>query len=680
MTHNPITRWLYRLAILSITALAFGLRTRYLSLFTFHIDEFFTLAAANLIAETGLPRYPTGLVYDPGLPYSYLAGLLFWLNGFSEAMGRWPAVLFGTLAVVTVYWLGARVLRSQTVGLLAALWLALSADSVEWGGRARMISLAQWLALLSVGLLWVGLSRPSIRHRLAFVFGYGLTLLTHFATVVLLPAWFVAAAALWWLRAISFQRRLIWDGLLLFLVSGLALSSGAVFQPPPSVEFQAAEAGLDAKVGALGGKFLQIPSDVGHAWKNYSPYFLDGPHWAILALALLGLAVSTTRLIRLRRSAVSRQPSAISHKPDTGAIYFGVIFLTVLGVLALVIDPHWQRARYLVMQALGVFYLLGAHGLRMLVMWLPLPKTRRPMGRGAVATLTLVLLLIPFRQPLAWSLDAGYIGWDRYDLAAQFAADNMVDGDKVMTMHPPINTLYLNGQSDYYLVQNSPKLILRPDGLLGDRYTGAIWVQDADEFHQVVSAPDRLWLVVQEFWLFNSYDGYLQQNILQRMDKVWGEGGVWALAARPGTWPLAREMETPVGGEFANGVRLAGYTAQPNSFAPGNTIHLTLFWQGERLPNSHKIFVHLRDAANNTVAQADHFIYDGKVPNSRWASLFEQDPLLRDAATLTLSPDLPPGPYRLMIGFYHPQTFERIGVIDDQSGESAVVVAEVVME
>jgi hypothetical protein len=152
------------------------------------------------------------------------------------------------------------------------------------------------------------------------------------------------------------------------------------------------------------------------------------------------------------------------------------------------------------------------------------------------------------------------------------------------------------------------------------------------------------------------------------------------MAARPGAWPLAQEMATPVEGEFANGVRLAGYTARPNTFSPGDVINLTLFWQGQRLPNSHKVFVHLRDAANNTVAQADHFIYDGKVPNSRWGSLFEHDPLLRDGATLVLPPGLPPGPYRLLIGFYHPDSFERIGVVDDQSGESAVVVAEVVVE
>src|SRR5262245_30396896 len=124
--------WLWRVPLFAVIGLAFFLRLRSMLSLSFHIDEFYTLAAAKYIAQSGLPVYPTGLFYDPGLLFSYLVGLLFWLVGFSEAIARWPAVIFGTLAVVTVYWLGARVLRSQTVGWLAALWLALSFESVDW--------------------------------------------------------------------------------------------------------------------------------------------------------------------------------------------------------------------------------------------------------------------------------------------------------------------------------------------------------------------------------------------------------------------------------------------------------------------------------------------------------------------------------------------------------------------
>jgi hypothetical protein len=127
--------------------------------------------------------------------------------------------------------------------------------------------------------------------------------------------------------------------------------------------------------------------------------------------------------------------------------------------------------------------------------------------------------------------------------------------------------------------------------------------------------------------------------------------------------------------EFDGGAELAGYSADPPSPMPGIPMRLTLFWQNS-VPHGAKVFVHLRDADNNTVAQADHFIYDGKVPGSRWPSLLEKGTPVRDGATLAIPPELAPGVYRLVIGFYHPETFERLGVIDDQSGENAVILGE----
>ncbi len=149
-----------------------------------------------------------------------------------------------------------------------------------------------------------------------------------------------------------------------------------------------------------------------------------------------------------------------------------------------------------------------------------------------------------------------------------------------------------------------------------------------------------------------------------------------ALATRPGAWPLARDMQTELNADFEGGVRLAGYTLRPELPVPGGTLYLTLFWQGDSLPTGAKIFVHLRDENNNTVAQADHFLYDGKVPGARWKTLLENDVAIRDGATLLIPAELGPGSYRLLVGFYHPETFERLPVINDQSGENGVILGE----
>ncbi len=662
---NP-QKTLNSLAILFITALAFALRLHSLTRFNFHIDEFFTLTAANFVAQSGLPLYPTGLYYDPGMPYTFLLGGLFWLLGFSEVLGRWPAVIFGTISVVTVYALGRRVLRSPGVGLLASLWLALSLNSVEWSGRARMITLAQWLALLSVMLLWIGLTRPSTRSRLLFAVSYGGTLLTHFATVVLMPAWFVATALLWRLKIVRLSKELLRDGLVLLLLFGLAISSGVIFQPPPTVEFQTDNSGLGTKTGLLTNKFLQIPSDLGHGWETYSPHFIDWPHRWVSLLALAGLLVSVIAVVKQK---LLGQPQ----NRHLGGLFIGVIFLAAMITLLLVIAPHWQRTRYLLMQTQALFLLLAAHGLRELLLLIPWPVQKKTLWTTITAAVLILLTTWPFVSALKPILTAGTNGWNRYDQAFNHVKENISEGDVVMSMHPPASLLYLN-QSDYYLRQTSPKLIVRPDGELGDRYSGAIWLDSVDELNYVLSNPThRTWLITQEFWLFNSYESYLQQQILWQMDKQWGEGGVWALRNRPGAWSLAQTIEHPLNAEFEGGTRLLGYTVNPP--APSGIMYLTLFWQGN-LPHGAKIFVQLRAENNATLAQADHFIYDGKVPQPRWSALQKNDAAIRDGATLVIPPDIPPGSYRVAVGFYHPETFVRLGVINDQSGENAVILGE----
>jgi len=449
-----------------------------------------------------------------------------------------------------------------------------------------------------------------------------------------------------------------------------------------------AEAGLIAKFLTLLNKFLQAPPNLAAAGPEDFWYFAEWPHGPLITLALIGLGLS---LVQSWRGRAGDQEADQEAQRDWGGTFLGVIFLTSLFVLIFLINEHWQRTRYLVMQAQALFLLLAAHGLQVCLDLVSNFWRKQPLLTGGLALGLSLGLTWPFIQPLSRVMDAGYLGWDRYDLAfeevaktwAEAESDSDLGGVKparlVGTMHPPAAWLYLK-QNDYYLVQSSPKLILKPDGSVGDRYTGAALLESAAALDQVLDQEADLWLVIQEFWLFNSYDGLLQQEILWRMDKIWGEGGVWALASRPGTWPLAREMATPLEAEFETGTRLLGFTARPATISPGGVIQLTLFWHGETIPFQKKVFVQVRNAANETVSQADHFIYDGKVPSSRWDDLLENDWAIRDGATLVLPPDLPPGEYRIIVGFYDSQTFARLGVINDQSGESGVVLGTWMVE
>ena len=82
----------------------------------------------------------------------------------------------------------------------------------------------------------------------------------------------------------------------------------------------------------------------------------------------------------------------------------------------------------------------------------------------------------------------------------------------------------------------------------------------------------------------------------------------------------------------------------------------------------------LRDRANNTIAQADHPLHVAQ------NMLTADGQTLRDGTTLALPPDMPTGSYQILVGFYDPETLDRLAVINDQSGENAAILTEFEIE
>jgi len=79
----------------------------------------------------------------------------------------------------------------------------------------------------------------------------------------------------------------------------------------------------------------------------------------------------------------------------------------------------------------------------------------------------------------------------------------------------------------------------------------------------------------------------------------------------------------------------------------GDALRLTLVWQAAGAPGDFSRFVHLLDAGGNIVAQSDGAPAGDSYPTGQW----QPDEVVADALTFDLSP-LPPGDYRLAVGFY----------------------------
>jgi len=107
--------------------------------------------------------------------------------------------------------------------------------------------------------------------------------------------------------------------------------------------------------------------------------------------------------------------------------------------------------------------------------------------------------------------------------------------------------------------------------------------------------------------------------------------------------------------------RLLGYDLSAATLAAGEALDLTLHWQatettGQRLV----VYVHLVDAAGQTVAQADGEPGAGALPTSSWLP----GEYLADPHRLLAPANLPAGTYTIEIGLYDPATGQRLLWLD----------------
>ena len=86
-----------------------------------------------------------------------------------------------------------------------------------------------------------------------------------------------------------------------------------------------------------------------------------------------------------------------------------------------------------------------------------------------------------------------------------------------------------------------------------------------------------------------------------------------------------------------------------------------VYWQAlASIPTSYQVFTHL-ESENGLVAQADGVPVCWTYPTSEW----QPGQIIADQHAIPLTPEVAPGSYRLDIGLYLPDTFERLDVLDE---------------
>jgi hypothetical protein len=117
---------------------------------------------------------------------------------------------------------------------------------------------------------------------------------------------------------------------------------------------------------------------------------------------------------------------------------------------------------------------------------------------------------------------------------------------------------------------------------------------------------------------------------------------------------------------YANGIELTGYDLQPRSLTAQTPLSVTLHWRAaSRIGSDYTISLQLLDDKANKIAQHDSAPAGGDAPTSSWAV----GTAITDTHVLHIAPDAPPGVYRLLLVWYLPTDFSRLGAYDGHTGQ-----------
>jgi 4-amino-4-deoxy-L-arabinose transferase-like glycosyltransferase len=663
-------RWALLAMLLLLMAAGLYLRLRYALSTSPYIDEYTTMWVAKRTIEHGYPVFSTGAIYAQGMLFTYIDALFIWLFGFSELVARAPSVIISVCTIPCVYVVGKKMFSARE-GLLAAAMLALGPQAVLWGGRARDYALIQLIILWAAFLFYkwaIAGDGDGHRYGWLFVFAFVAAVYTHNVAMLLYPA-FLACAFLYRGWRWFLQREVIVANVLVFAGMASSLYLYRRLRPPGWGEVGQGRLEIGLSFNLLG------------AIQRYKPFFLgldDLPFSAILTGLCLLAATYVLWRVAKRRSF----RAVLSSASDYSSLAYLTLFfsLVVLEMFFVVNERRWSP-RYFFIEA-PLFYLIALDVLRRMVafgeQWWrdrrrmsPLRWNRwRGLARMIAVSVGVLAIALVSWPAATTAIARGEYG---YDDAFKYVAEHRRPEDAAMAFAVSPCVLYLGEDGcDYVVIEKDfHSYATQRDGQWIEAWAGVPILFTDEALEKAVEGNPRTWFVVDESRFRTRYTQDFIQYVWDRAELVAKEGGVFVfLAESPPPAPLA--IERSLHYNLGDQVALLGYGLSTADLNPGESLELSLRWQGlTHILRSYSVFVHLVDAEGRMWAQQDGVPLGGLQPTTHWV----EGEILSDFRELVLPQEIPPGRYRLQTGMYLPETMERLPVY----GEQAELLGDVVV-
>ena len=607
----------------------------------------------NVMAHTGLETFP----YRGTVLAAHLVRLL--------------SVLMGAATVLCTYLTALTIFPGQRA--LATVAAAINAFNPQFifisaaVNNDNLVILLCSAAVLLLMRIWQGKTRPGRLILLGLIAGLtaisklnGLVLLPFIALVLGVTAWRqrslralagwgllmsvpLLAAAGWW-----YWRNWLFYGDPFGLAAMFAVLPARTEGPPLS-ELLARAEGVYRSAWAVFGWFNVLAEP-----------WLYGVYTGLVLVGVTGLGLLVIR--RLRRD----------DRPGLSALAWLALW-SLMVVAALV---GWSQKRYpqgrLLFPAISAASVLLAAGLSQEGVWLP-GRWRRAGAALLASGLFALALWVPFRYiaptyappplladlpPHALPLSADF-GEQAQLLGYELQEEGVQPGEALHL------TLYwqavVSMDRDYsvfiHLVDENGLIVAQRDSYpaggngITSRWPVGLVVPD----HHTIQIPSIAPAPCQTRLRIGLYDAQSGTRLLTLDGADSVRLGTVSLLSAEGTAGLPN----PVYFDFEGQLALVGFDLDRRVVHPGETLHLTLYWQPlSPMEEDYTVFTHLLRPPDQVWAQDDDQPQDGQSPTSTW----QPGQIIEDHYQLTLPVEAPFGVYEIEVGLYSPATGDRLKV------------------
>jgi hypothetical protein len=514
-------------ALICVIAAGFAVRAWHLNAISIDTDEMGQITFSRGVHQIGYPFIHIGSFLKTATTYElvpYSIAVSTALFGENDSTVRYPSLLYGTLTIGLIAWVGYRMMGWR-VGFVSALIFAFFPCAIYWSRNCFWPAQEQLLALFTVWCFYEGVKGPTLRHKYitAAAVGFTFSYLTWEGSGFLLVACFACMFAMQWGKHHWMSDWHLWR--CLFIMAFVVVVQQAHRQldtRPPYLQMGYSLADLTTPEIMLRDSTKYDPLYYYHDVLTQDNIFTISaillyctiPCWNYRPVRYLVVAVATLL------ACFSQLLPAYSLRYSTN--YHTFMILAAVGIFFKLWDRIGSTG-----EARGRFWWTVAAG------W-----GARALFLAALLLATNGFMLKTYRL----SFNKGSFSWawrignyrDDYRGAATFVANHIKPGDAVVVMTPHVFEFYShlkgdyelhpNGNADYtiYSINTMIANVLTYDGGLqvtpqfADKFVGYPLIRSLDEIEVLRNHHPRVWIVLMIFLHSNQQsprvNDYMEKN------------------------------------------------------------------------------------------------------------------------------------------------------------------------